>query len=209
VLKWVTRSESTGRSWVVANDEQNPASLGVPCDPGYNGFSGVAREKSSDRGYTIDDIRKATLWGTLLAGGQGVEYYFGYTLPANDLNCEDYRSRDKSWDYCRIALDFFRREKVPFWDMKNADALVGNTANDNSRYCFAQEGRVYVVYLPSGGTAELDLSGTRSTFKVRWFDPRNGGGLATGSLRAVRGGGRVSLGNPPSDPDQDWVVLVR
>ena len=25
-------------------------------------------------------------------------------------------ARDQSWDYCRIALDFFREHKVPFWD---------------------------------------------------------------------------------------------
>ncbi len=25
-------------------------------------------------------------------------------------------ARTKSWDYCRIALNFFREHKVPFWD---------------------------------------------------------------------------------------------
>jgi hypothetical protein len=48
-------------------------------------------------------------------------YYFGYQLAANDLNCEDFRSRDKSWDYCRIALEFFHANKV-LSEMKNADA---------------------------------------------------------------------------------------
>ena len=61
-----------------------------------------------------------------MAGGAGVEYYFGYQLPQNDLVCEDFRSRDKSWDYCRIALEFFREHEIPFWEMKNADALIGN-----------------------------------------------------------------------------------
>ena len=42
-----------------------------------------------------------------MAGGAGVEYYFGYWLPENDLVAENFRSRDKSWDYGRIALDFF------------------------------------------------------------------------------------------------------
>ena len=50
------------------------------------------------QGYTAHDIRKYTLWGTLMAGGVGVEYCFGYALPRNDLVCEDLRSRDKSWD---------------------------------------------------------------------------------------------------------------
>src|SRR5690606_31902375 len=75
-LKWITESEKAGKPWVVANDEQGPANLGVPPDPGYEGFSGKAG--AGEKAYTIDDIRKATLWGTLLAGGAGVEYYFGY-----------------------------------------------------------------------------------------------------------------------------------
>jgi len=83
------------------------------------------------------------------AGGAGVEYYFGYQLPQNDLICEDWRSREKSWDYARIALEFFRDNKIPFWDMKNANALIGNAENNNSKYCLARAGEVYLVLLPT------------------------------------------------------------
>jgi hypothetical protein len=79
--------------------------MGVPPDPGYRGHSGEGIQDGKP--YTMHDIRKSTLWGNLLAGGWGVEYYFGYKLPQNDLDCQDYRSRDKTWDYCRIALEFF------------------------------------------------------------------------------------------------------
>jgi len=48
-----------------------------------------------------------------MAGGAGVECYFGYQLPENDLLLEDFRSRDQSWDYCRIALGFFRDHAIP------------------------------------------------------------------------------------------------
>ena len=138
-LKWVTESAKSGRPWVVASDEQGPSGLGVPPDPGFQGHSGRAGE--GDKAYDLHDIRKMTLWGNLMAGGAGVEYYFGYQLPQNDLACDDWRSRDKSWDYCRIALDFFARQKIPFWDMKNFNALAGNPDNDNSRYCLARPGR--------------------------------------------------------------------
>ncbi len=94
----------------------------------------------------------------LHAGGAGVEYYFGYALPENDLVCEDFRSRDKSWDYCRIALDFFRAEKIPFWEMANANALIGNAKDDNSKFCFAKAGELFLVYLPDGGSTDLDLT---------------------------------------------------
>ena len=101
-----------------------------------------------------------------MAGGAGVEYYFGYGLPDNDLVAENFRSRDKSWDYGRIAIDFFHSQKIPFWEMKNADELVGNEKHDNSRYCFAKANEVYLVYLPSGGTATLDLVEGERQFTV-------------------------------------------
>src|SRR5882724_8279905 len=154
-LRWVTASAQSGRPWVVANDEQGTAALGVPPDPGYKGFNGKDPQGKDIR--SLHDIRKYTLWGNLMAGGAGVEYYFGYQLPENDLLLEDFRSRDKSWDYGRIALDFFRSERIPFWEMKNADELAGNPKHDNSRYCLAKNGELYLVYLPSGGASDLDL----------------------------------------------------
>jgi hypothetical protein len=208
-LKWVTASAQAGKPWVVANDEQNPPAFGVPPDPGYQGSDGKARAKPGAPGYDLHDVRKFTLWGTLMAGGQGVEYYFGYQFPQNDLGCEDWRSRDQSWDYCRFALAFFKQNAIPFWEMKNADALVGNERHDNSKYCFAKPGEVYVVYLPGGGTSELELNGADGAFKLKWFNPRAGGGLQDGPVTQVQGGGKVSLGQPPADPSQDWAVLVR
>jgi len=207
-LKWVTESARAGKPWVVANDEQNPPDLGVPPDPGYAGFDGRAVENGG-KSYTLDDIRKLCLWGALMAGGDGVEYYFGYKLPQNDLGCEDWRSRDKSWDFCRIALEFFPAHHAPFWEMVNADALISNPGNTNERFCLAKTGEIYLVYLPNGGTAELDLSGATGDFTVQWFNPRTGGRLMDGSTRSVRGGAKVPLGVPPMDATQDWLAVVR
>ncbi len=227
-LQWLRASALAGRLWVVANDEQNSASLGVPPDPGYQGFGGQAVERPNPnakkkgavenapsdkatptKAYDLHDIRKLTLWGHFMAGGAGVEYYFGYQLAENDLVCQDFRSRDKSWDYCRIALDFFRTEKIPFADMTSSNALIGNTKDDNSKFCFAQAGKVYLVYLPSGGTSELDLSAAKGSFSVKWLNPRTGGALREGSVKSVAGGGKVVLGNPPAEANEDWLAVVR
>jgi hypothetical protein len=205
-LQWIEESTRAGKPWVVANDEQNPPGTGVPPDPGYEGFAGATPGK---RPYTLHDIRKLCLWGNLMAGGAGVEYYFGYQLPQNDLRCEDFRSRDRSWDFCRIALEFFRERRIPFWRMRNADARVDNPDHDNSKYCLAEPGREYLVYLPNGGTATLDLTDAPGRFTVRWFNPRAGGPLQTGSVRTVTGGQKVALGQPPADPQEDWLIVVR
>ncbi len=126
-------------------------------------------------------------------------------LPQNDLLCEDWRSRDRSWDYCRFALDFFRDEKIPFWEMSNADGLVGNPGHDNSAYCFARKGEIYLVYLPGGGRRELDLSGTTGEFQVGWFDPRTGGELT--KVAPGKGGAAMKLEAP--DAENDWLAVVR
>lgn len=207
-LKWVAESAKEGKPWVVANDEQNPADLGVPPDPGYEGSDGQAVTKDG-KSYDCHDIRKLCLWGTLMAGGAGVEYYFGYKLPQNDLDCEDWRSRDRSWDFCGIALEFFSTNRIPFWEMANANALVGNVKNDNSKYCLAKQGEVYLVFLPDGGTCALDLTRVSGPFAVQWFNPRSGGALLDGVVKTVQGGVRVSLGTPPADPGEDWLVVVR
>ena len=178
VLRWVVKSDAAGKPWAVANDEQNPASMGVPADPGYQGHSGEGIQKGQS--YTLHDVRKHTLWGTLMAGGWGVEYYFGYQLPENDLRCQDYRSRHRSWGYGRVAREFFHDHHIPFWEMRSADALVGNPENDDQRYCLAKRGEVYVIYLPDGSSAELDLAGTSGSFAVRWFNPRTGRRIAGG-----------------------------
>jgi hypothetical protein len=208
VLYWLKESVKAGKPWVVTNDEQNPHYTGVPPDSGYENFDGIARPEKYSGPYTIHDIRKYTLWGVLMAGGAGVEYYFGYTLPQNDLGCEDWRSRDQSWNYCRIALGFFRENNIPFWEMQNTDTLVDNPKNNNSRYCFSKPGEVYVVYLPGGGTADLDLSNSTGIFKVQWFNPREGGNLQNGSVTKIQGPGKVSLGMPPSSGNEDWAVLI-
>lgn len=212
-LKWVTRSEEAGHPWVTSFDESGSAGAGTPPDPDYPGMAKAleANAKNKKPNYipSIDEIRAQTLWGTLMAGGMGVEYYFGYRLPQNDLNAEDWRSRDKTWDYSRIALNFFRDKKIPFWEMKNSNALIGNPENTNAGYCLSKAGKAYLIYLPKVGTTELDLTGAKGSFKVKWFNPRTGGELQKGSVKKAKGGGKVSLGNPPTDADQDWVVLIK
>lgn len=198
-LQWINESAAAGMQWVVANDEQGSANIGIPPDAGWPGYTGT---------ITQDQVRKATLWGCLMAGGAGVESYFGYQTGETDLTAQNYRSRDRWWDYCRFAHGFFS-QYLPVAEMTNANALIGNVANDNSRYALAKAGQVYAVYLANGGTTPLNLAGASGSFEVRWFDPRNGGGLQVGSVAAVTGGAAVALGNPPASATSDWAVLVR
>jgi hypothetical protein len=184
-LKWVERSALHGRKWIVCLDEFGHGSNGV---------------KPDANDPTRDEPRKNCLWGNLMAGGAGCEWYFGYKFAHNDLNCEDWRSRERMWEQTRYALEFFHKY-LPFYQMSPKDSLV------SSGLCLAKPGEVYAVYLPGGGSTQLDLA--EGSYTVHWYNPRTGGKLQKGSIEKVKGPGEVSLGNPPGDGDKDWVILCR
>jgi len=187
-LKWVQRSAEAGRQWFVCLDEIGPAHTGV---------------KPDNDDYWHDEVRTRHLWANLMAGGAGVEWYFGYKFAHNDLNCESWHSRAHMWDMTRYALEFFHG-RLPFTRMEPRDELT--SAEDD--YCLAQPGQMYAIYLPTGGTTDLDVGATTDTFQIRWFNPRKGGRLVMGTLALATGPGTVNIGQPVVDTDKDWVALV-
>ena len=192
-MKWTHASTKAGKPWGVSFDEPGDAQLGMPPDPDYPSMP------KDYKGPTIHDTRKYVLWGTFLGGGWGVEYYFGYKLPQNDLLCEDWRSRDRSWHYCKIALDFFRDQKIPFQDMTNHDELVGNAKHDNSAYCYAQKG-LYLVYLPEGGNRDFHPLPNDTVTTVQWLNPRNG----TLAPHSPFTGKTITAPDP-----EDWLAILK
>jgi hypothetical protein len=206
-LKWVRESKAAGRPWVVAFDESGTAAHGQCPDLGYRGYDG--RDRTGKQVYTQHEVRKQTLWGTLMAGGAGVEYYFGYQFVENDLICEDWRSRDQSWDYCRVAVNFFHENEIPFWEMSNMNLLVGNGDDTNAGYCFAKPDDTYLVYLPRGGLGVLDLRNATGSYQVQWFNTRAGGELVGGTVTKVPSGRVANLGFPPEDVAEDWLAVIR
>jgi hypothetical protein len=186
---WIDQSAAAGRQWFVSLDEIGPADTGVKPD-------------ADD--YWHDEVRYKHLWGNLMAGGAGAEWYFGYKFPNNDLNCEDWRSRDHLWDLTRYALEFFHKY-LPFTEMAHHDELTST----KDSYCFAKPGQIYAVYLPFGDTTTLDMDNNSATFTVQWYNPRTGGGLKTGAKTEITGPDPVAIGRPPTDPEKDWVALIK
>jgi hypothetical protein len=189
---YIDRSVAAGKPWVVATDE-----------PGDSRYS---LRPDDDPGSSHTDARKHALWGNIMAGGAGVEFYFGYALHDSDLTLNDYRSRDSFWPFCDHAIRFFENNDVPFQDMTNQNSLVSGSGNNANR-CLAKPGDTYLIHLPSGGSPTLNLSGQSGSYRVSWMDPRNGGALISGNT--LSGGGSRSLGPPPNPANQDWVALVQ
>lgn len=179
-----TMSAQAGRPWAIYGDEQGPA--------------------VDDQMNNLDALRKNALWGNLMGGGAGVEWYFGYQGSFGDVQSEDWRVANPLWDLTRYAVEFFQ-DYLPFTEMTPNNTLTSTTSD----YVFAQTGEVYAIYLKNGGTTNLDLSGQSGTFTVEWYNPRTGGGLQHGSVTTITGGGQRGIGNAPNNTGLDWVVLVR
>ncbi len=198
IKQWIDASAAAGKQWVVANDEQGLPTVGVATDATYSG----------DRGTVPDNretVRDEILYGTLMAGGWGVEYYFGASTGVKDLDGADWRSRDVKWDDAKHALDFFNTH-LPFTEMAGDDTLV----TDPEAYCFAKINDVYVVYTPDASVSNsIDLGNSGDTYTIRWYDPRSGGSLQNGSITSVVAtGGNKNIGTPPNNTSSDWLALI-
>lgn len=189
VLSWRNQSESSGVNWLVSLDEIGPAGTGVVPD-------------ANDANH--DGVRKNAMWAAYMAGAAGCEWYFGYNYPNDDLDCEDFRSRDKWWDQSKYAVSFFN-QYLPYWQMKPDNSLISTT----NGFCFAKPGNTYAVYLKSGGTCNLNVGSTTSWYNIKWYNPKTGGNLQNGTVSAISGTGFLPLGMAPTNSTKDWVVLVR
>ncbi|MEL6256993.1 MAG: DUF5060 domain-containing protein, partial [Bacteroidota bacterium] len=110
IVNWVQESAAAGKPWVVANDEQGGANIGVHVDP-------------NDR----KKVREEVIWGTLLGGGSGFEYYYGYQSGCSDLNCEDHRTRDEKYTDAAYALTFFEEYMMKYLpEVESADGEVSD-----------------------------------------------------------------------------------
>jgi hypothetical protein len=190
VIQYLDASKAAGHPWLVNVDEIGHYTVGAaPDGPNSN------REL----------LRREVLWGALMAGGPGVEWYFGYEYPHFDLDAEDWRSRDSLWTDTHHALEFVR-EYLPVQRMQHHDGLTWEAGD----YVLADIGNTYAIYRPNGGAPDLELKDyPNGRFRVQWYNP-NTGAFSMGSVEEVNGGSStVPLGRPPNRPNEDWAILVR
>lgn len=181
-------SIESGHEWMIMMDEIGMWHTGAKMD-------------SADINHPT--LTRYVLWGALLSGAAGVEWYFGANSPHNDLTSENWRHRDQLWEITNHAKLFFE-EYLPYWEMEP----VYNLVNKDSVYSLAKLDSIYTIYIPDYEETTFNLSRTTGEFKVRWFDPFEGGELQQGSVETISGGKIQSLGNPPAGRVQDWVLLI-
>ena len=179
-------SASIGHNWVIDMDENGPEDVGLTPT-------------------NIDQMRKQVLYDVLFSGGN-IEWFMNGDAANSEL--ESFKPYELMWQQTAYARNFLE-DNTPFWEMVPGDSLLTYSRDDGQ--VFYKSGDVYTVYLPEGlpesGEASLDLSAETERFSIRWFNPRTG--EFEGSTDGTRSGRVVSLGEPPSDPGEDWVVLLK
>ena len=124
-----------------------------------------------------------------------------YDGKATGLGALDADFRDPRWAIVRRRLGVTQAlsERLDLKRLVPAGALA------STGYCLAdtKRGTLYVVYLPDGGNATIDLTASASRLRATWIDPDTGAGHAGGVLE---GGGTRSLHAPGSG---DAVLVLR
>jgi len=189
IKNWIKKSKINGKPWIVNMDEIGPHWKGVLPD-------------SYDQKH--DTIRSNALWGSLLAGAGGVEWYFGWKYPHADLNCEDFRSRELWWEQSTIATEFMKQ--FPLEEMKSTNELI----NTKDGFCLSKPNELFLIYTPKSFVdLKLKLTDSKNTYLINWFNPRIGGSVSSGSIKEISGSGFIKIGRPPLEKEKDWIAVVK
>ena len=194
IAHWAAASEESGKRWMITMDEIGPWHTGALPD---------------DLDPKHDSLRHHVMWGSLMAGAAGFEWYFGAKYPGNDLTAEDWRTRDIMWKQSNIAATFFEKH-IPWWEIKSAPDVITAPA-EHQCYCSAKAAQLYLIYVPTG-TEEVtvNLAGDAADdFKIRWFNPVSGGELSSGSVESISGKDNQKIGLPSWGTSGDAVALLK
>jgi len=119
--------------------------------------------------------------------------------------------------HLKHVVDFFTSiewwKLVPHreWLKVNGEPSPMPTADDISPpHCAAEEGKVYVIYIPRGNTGK-SISITNlapKSYHAKWYNPRNGEYLEINGGEPVNTDQNGEWILPPMPDDEDWVCVV-
>lgn len=180
--------------------------------PDYNSIVIEHREGSSQQGHPIpimidetpritevnpevrEKFRNQVLYPILMGGGNFELHYRDAYGQSGSVRIEDLEP---------LITDMVRlrrfMEELPFPEMQPCNQLLANVNN----ICFGYEGLIYMLYLPGGGSEEIDLNEVEGAFEYSWFNPRTGETMQIGSVDD----GQLRLFTAPDE--RDWVLLLR
>lgn len=136
------------------------------------------------------DTYRYRVWSVYM-GGANTEIYIKFT--STSPGYQDFNLLFEDLTRARTFLT-----TLPYWEMSPANELIVNGLG----FALAKAGEVYAVYLPNGGSIDLNLGGVSGVFDATWFNPRDGSYQAIGEVAA---GGMASF---TAQDSADWVLLL-
>ena len=128
--------------------------------------------------------RPAWVWKCFLRGNHFI-LMDGY----QDFRLGSPKAPDPKRDAARRAMGQVAR----FARRMDLAAMTPRNKLASTRYCLADPGKEYLVYLPEGGTVTVDLSAASGPLAAEWFNPTTG---KAGEPATIRGGARRTLTAP-------------
>lgn len=151
---------------------------------------GYAENPPSWDGRKVSLLDTDHIWGV---GGNAAWVWKSFLRGHNPLFMDPYdgavlgKPSDPRWEPIRRAMGHARRlaERIDLAEATPHDKLA------STKYCLAQPGVAYVVYVPSGAEATVDLSGASGSFAAEWIQPVEGNAtegeaVAAGAKRRFR-----------------------
>ena len=209
IAEWVLRSTAAGKPWAMASDEQGGGQQGVPVDADYPDSKLPSPRQFPDKRRAV---RAHVLWGTLTAGGYGVEYYGGYGSGCGDLRCEDHHARASKWRDAAAALKFWREHIGA--DAYEMEPLNLDSGTDEPYWFGRRDASKFVVYAHNGKRIKERGMAESSRYRVSWFDPTTAELVASTERDTQARNSNIprfdllDTGSAPNDTGSDWVLLI-
>jgi len=156
---------------------QSPADWISPQNDGVSGDYMDDPPAADGRKVIISDTDH--LWGV---GGNRIWVWKSFTRGLNPIYMDPIKKSDGTvdpqWVEVRKAMGQTRRmaERInPSTPLRaGLAAMVPRSDLASSKYCLANPGAEYVVYLPAGGEVTVDLSAAKGMLQVEWVHPVEG-----------------------------------
>lgn len=145
---------------------------------------GYAEEPPAWGGKKVSLLDTDHVWGV---GGDHLWVWKSFTRGHNPLFMDPYDGEvlgtpfDPKFELLRLNLGYSLNYA------KKMDLAKMTPCNDlaSTKYCLANTGKEYLIYLPDGDKVTVDLSGQSGSFAVEWFNTRTAtiidGGVSAGN----------------------------
>lgn len=146
---------------------------------------GFGEEPPAWEGSKVSLLDTDHIWGV---GGNAGWVWKSFVRGHNPIFMDPYDHRilgkgePEQWDTLRRTMGHTRQ----LAERLNLAAMAPHDELASTKYCLAEPGMAYVVYLPQGGEASVDLTGVAGIFHVEWIQPVEG---TVTKVAAVSGGG--------------------